>query len=201
MSAPAVIAFAGPPGSGKTALIAALRERLPASTVLFLDGFDNPATSLSRDELAAWLRGGTRFEDFVVPGLAQALAALRAGQAVVEPLSGRPVPPGRPVLFEMPLGRTHLPTAAMIDLLVWLDTPPDVALARNLLAWERQIPPPPRAWLERYAGEYLALTRDVLGAQATAVAGHADIRLDGMAPVAEAAGRLMIELQHRGLVE
>lgn len=173
-----VIAIAGIPGSGKTAL----------------------AARLSSIELARWLKAGARFDRFDIPGLAEALAALRAGRPVLEPLSGRRVDPAPLILFEMPLGRTHPPTAAMVDLLVWLDTPPDVALARNILIWENEAFQRPRDWLVRHLDEYLALTRAVLAAQAEAVAPAADLRLDGTAPLADLAEGLINTLKQKGSI-
>jgi uridine kinase len=196
-----VIAIAGPPGSGKTALMTALAARLPDRAALFLDGFETPASRLSNAELGRWLKAGGCFDDFTIPGLVEALSALKVGRMAVEPVSGRQVAPARVVLFEMPFGRAYTPTAALIDFLVWLDTPLDIALARNVLAWERAPMPRPRAWLPRYMDEYLAVTRAVLIAQRTTVAAGADLVLDGLAPPAEAAQKLLEALQARALVQ
>ena len=195
-----VVAIAGPPGSGKTALMTALAGHLH-SALLFMDAFEAPALSLSGGDLAGWLSAGARFDDFVIPGLSEALTALRAGQPATEPLSGRRIAPAPLVLFEMPLGRAWPPTAAMIDFLIWLDTPADIALARNVIAWEKETPPPPRAWLVQYMQDYLAQTRAALGAQAATVAPGADLRLDGSAPPDAMAAQVVATLRQRGLVE
>lgn len=200
MSAVCVVAIAGPPGSGKTALTMALAELLPDATALFLDGFETPASRLSSRGLADWLAAGARFDDFVIAGLAEALAALKAGREVVEPVSGRRVAPARLVLFEMPFGRAYAPTASLIDFLVWLDTPLDIALARNVLAWEAEITQRPRSWLIRYMGEYLTVTRAVLAAQRKAVVPGADLVLDGLAAPVAAAQKLLATLQKQALV-
>jgi uridine kinase len=196
-----VVAIAGPPGSGKTALMTALADLLPDVTCLFLDGFDTPAGRMSAAALARWLQAGARFDALAVPALAASLAALKAGQAVTEPVSGRRVTPAAVILFEMPFGRAYGPTARLIDFLVWLDTPLDIALARNVLAWESMAPQRPRTWLPRYMQEYLAVTRAVLAAQQGAVAPAADLVLDGLAPPARAAQNLLDILQARALVQ
>jgi uridine kinase len=190
-----VIAIAGPPGSGKTALIIALSKLVPDSAVLFFDGFETPSDLMSSAALSRWLAAGARFDDFAVTGLAEALAALKAGRAAVEPASGRKVAPAGLVLFEMPFGRAYTPTAALIDTLVWLDTPLDVALARNILAWEAETPPRPRPWLAGYIKEYLSVTRAVLAAQRAQVAPGADLVLDGLAAPGEAAQKLLAVLK------
>jgi uridine kinase len=193
-----VIAIAGPPGSGKTALIDAL-SRLTPSSALFLDGFETPSDLMSPAALAAWLKAGARFDHFTVAGLAEALAALKSGVPVREPVSGRAVSPAPLILFEMPFGRAHPPTAPLIDLLVWLDTPLDAALARNVLAWQAQ--GRPGAWLAAYMKEYLAVTRAVLAAQKAQIAPAADLTLDGLAPPADAARKLLEYLQSRRLLQ
>ncbi|HEX3756765.1 MAG TPA: hypothetical protein VHV26_16980 [Rhizomicrobium sp.] len=196
-----VVAIAGPPGSGKTALMTALAEQLQDVTTLFLDGFETPASLLSSIELARWLKAGARFDDFTVAGLGEALTALKAGQAAVEPVSGRRVLPADLVLFEMPFGRAYTPTAGLIDFLVWLDTPLDIALARNVLVWEDRAAQRPRPWLVRYMKDYLAVTRAVLAAQRATVTPDADLVLDGLAPPGEAAQKLLQVLQVRGLIQ
>jgi uridine kinase len=194
-----VIAIAGPPGSGKTALMAALARLLGDAAVLFLDGFETPDIRLSGADLARWLAAGARYDDFTIPGLVEALTALKAGRAAVEPASGRQVDPARLVLFEMPFGRAYGLTAGQIDFLVWLDTPLDVALARNVLAFERDPSGRPRAWLADYMTEYLAVTRAVLVAQRRTVAPGADLVLDGLAAPAAAAQKVVAALEHHGL--
>ena len=191
-----VIAIAGPPGSGKTALIDAL-SRLTPTAALMLDGFETPADLMSPAVLAQWLKAGAHFDHFTVPGLAESLAALKAGHPVREPVSGRAVAPAPLILFEMPFGRAHPPTAPLIDLLVWLDTPLDVALARNVLAWQAE--GRPQHWLAAYMKEYLAVTRSVLKAQKAQIAPTADLTLDGLAPPPEAARKLLEYLQSRKL--
>ena len=194
-----VIAIAGPPGSGKTALMAALARLIGDTAVLFLDGFETPDTHLSAAELERWLAAGARYDDFIIPGLVEALTAIKAGRAAVEPASGRQVDPAPLVLFEMPFGRAYGPTAGQIDFLVWLDTPLDVALARNVLAFERDPSERPRAWLAGYLTEYLAVTRAVLAAQRQVVVPGADLVLDGLAAPAAAAQKVVAALERHGL--
>jgi uridine kinase len=201
MNSACIIAIAGPPGSGKTTLAAETAKHLPQIAMLFLDGFETPANRLSSAELTLWLAGTRQFDDFNIPGLSDVLAALKAGRPAREPVSGRKVDPAPLVLFEMPFGRAYGPTAGMIDFLVWLDTPLDVALARNVLAWEKETPPPPRAWFSRYMSEYLAVTRAVLEAQRAAVSPGADLVLDGLAAPHLAAQKLLDALKARHLVE
>jgi hypothetical protein len=79
--------------------------------------------------------------------------------------------------------------------------PLDVALARNVLAWESEAPQRPRPWLIRYLNEYLSVTRAVLAAQKTQIAPDADLKLDGLAPPGEAAQKLLAKLKTLKLVQ
>jgi uridine kinase len=181
---PYIVALAGPPGGGKTALMLALAQRLPQASWLSMDGFPIPA-AMDVQTLGAWLEDGADINRLDVSELNAALGDLKAGRGVTEPQTGRKVPAAPLVLLEAPLGRAHAGTAPFIDFLVWLDTPLDIALARNLLAWEAQADGRPRAWLADYMRQYLAVTRRVLTAQRTAVMPDADLVLDGLpAPAA-----------------
>jgi uridine kinase len=177
--APRIVAFAGPPGSGKTTLMTELARLWPQASLLFFDGFPEPS-GMAAEALADWLGRGADLDALQIPGLAEALAALKAGRDVVEPASGRKVAAAPVILFEMPLGRAWRATAPLIDALVWIDTPLDVALARNVLAWEAAAADWPRDWLARYMEQYVAVTRDVLTAQRAAIMGDADLVLDGL---------------------
>jgi uridine kinase len=172
------VAFAGPPGSGKSALIAALCARRPEAVRVSFDGFPAPS-AMSASALADWSEDGADFARLDIAAFAAALTALKAGRSAVEPLTGRRLDPAPLLLVEAPLGRAHPAAAPSIDRLVWLDTPLDVALARNLRAWAGERGGPPAAWLDGYAADYLAVTRRVLVAQAAAVRPGADLVLDG----------------------
>jgi uridine kinase len=174
VTSPFIVALAGPPGCGKTTLAMALTARLPDGAVLCMDGFDIPA-GMSADALEEWLDDGADFAALRVPGLAEALKALKAGRSVTEPLSGRWVVPARVVLFEMPLGRTSPAIAPLIDRLVWIEVPLDVALARNLLAFDDAAD-----GAAQYLTNYLSVTRRVLDAQSRMIAPDADLVVDGL---------------------
>lgn len=171
-----VIAIAAPVGGGKSSLAAALARALGDAPLLSFDDYQQ-ATRQSVPELESWLAAGADFNALQAPGLAEQLDRLRgdAGQGWL--------------VFEMPLGRAWQPAASAIDLLVWLDVPLDVALARKLreLAGAAASAPPDEAhaalqWIDDYLGHYLAVVRKVFLAQRERVPGGADLELDGSAP-------------------
>jgi uridine kinase len=188
-----VLGIAGPPGSGKTTLMLALAERLKASSWMSMDGFPAPS-AMAPEALGRWLDDGADFARLETPGLQAALRRWRAGRETSEPLTGRRVPPAPLLILEAPLGRAHSATGSLIDALVWIDTPLDVALARNLMAWTASAEPHPPEWLAGYADHYLTTTRKVLLAQRDAVAVDADVVVDGLLDTARQAAQVIAAL-------
>ncbi|MDP1875139.1 uridine kinase [Phenylobacterium sp.] len=145
---PLLIAVSGGSGSGKSTLATALEARLPAGTVTLViedayygdhggkPGFD--AASFDFDDVSAKDHGL----------LAQHLAALRAGETVQAPLycfeTHRrldPVATITPAPLIVVEGAHLLCTealAALFDLRVFVDTPPDVRFIRRLIRDQAQ---------------------------------------------------------------
>jgi uridine kinase len=172
---PLTVGFAGPPGAGKSALIAALHARLPDALTVSADDFPAPH-AMPFDALESWIEAGADFGCLEVSEFVDALATLRDGRAY----RGRTIAPGAMLLVEAPLGRAHPAIAPLIDRLIWIDTPLDVALARNLIAWRSQPEGPPPEWVDAYLDQYLGAVRRVLVAQRAAVTKEADLIVDGM---------------------
>jgi uridine kinase len=142
-----------------------------------MDDFAGPDT-FNIDAMAAWLAEGGDFSQLDIGPFCAALADLKAGRTVVAERDARALIPAPLILAEAPMGRAHLPSAGLIDTLVWIDLPLDVALARNLLALLRQ-PEAPAHWFETYLEDYLRTTRQILTHQQNVVRPLADITLDG----------------------
>lgn len=165
-----VIAIAGPPGSGKSTLAHALARELGSAAVLEFDEFEQ-ATARSVPDLERWLADGADFDQLAAPGLRDRLQQLAADPARAF------------VLFEMPLGRAHSATAPLIDLLLWIDLPADLALARKLqqilAAAAHREPACAAAWLAGYVAAYLQVVHRVLALQRDRVRPGADLCVDG----------------------
>lgn len=172
-----VIAIAGPPGSGKSTLAHTLAQILGNADVLEFDRYEQ-ATARSPEDLGRWLREGGDFNALAAPGLRADLECLKSEQSE-----------RRYLLFEMPLGRAHAETAPLIDFLIWIDLPLDIALARKLrqLTSRALRSPAPGehgralAWLNGYLDSYIAVVRDVLAMQHNRVRPGADLIIDGLA--------------------
>jgi uridine kinase len=97
------------------------------------------------------------------------------------------IPPKKFIILEMPLGREHKSAAPYIDLLIWIDTPLDIALARKIKEITNHFLKERReadgrdfvAWLHQYLDNYLRAVRELLQMQKERVGRNADIILDG----------------------
>ena len=182
-----IIAVAGPPGSGKSTLCDALAQRLGDAVVVPMDHYQR-MTSLPIEAVERWLERGADHDELPVPHLAEHLALLKAGQPVIDPRTGRTVAPRAHIVFETHFGRAHAGTGAYIDALVWLDTPLDVALLRNLRSFLQPLLQPGLAadalreelrWIDQYLVNHDAVVRRLLQLQAARVRAGADLVLAG----------------------
>jgi uridine kinase len=181
-----IIAVAAPIGGGKTSLVKALEKALQEAVTVHFDHYEK-LSERPVDHLLEWMEKGADFNDFRVPGLAEDLDKLKRGESIVNPLTKEDISPEKYVVFEMPLGREHGETAKYIDLLLWVDIPLDMALARKLKEFtraflERYDPQKQQdyiLWLDSYLDNYHRVVGKVLRIQETKVRAGADIIIDG----------------------
>ena len=140
-----------------------------------------------------------------IPVLGEHLARLKQGESVTDPVRLTAIEARKYILFETHFGRAHKDTGKHIDLLVWLDTPPDVALARNvrgllapMLPGGGIAPSAERlAALSGYLGKYVDNIRSLQAVQVEQVSTDADVHLDGSLDVHENAVRLRDMIMER----
>jgi uridine kinase len=187
-----VIAVAGPPGAGKSSLIEGLARTLGDACAIHMDSYET-MTRTPIAEIARWMQDGADIDAFAFPQLEQDLLLLRQGLTVIEPGTRHEIAARKYILFETQFGKAHRGTGQHIDLLIWLDTPLDVALARNVkkmtASFLREQKPeklPERLrWLHGYLDNYLGTVRSLMPMQKEKVGAAADIVVDGRAPLAE----------------
>jgi len=196
-----VIAVAAPPGGGKTTLTCALARAAGNAAVIHYDHYEQVTRRPVRD-IMKWMKDGSDFDQLLIPQLQRDLAALKRGETVIVPGTAHRIEPAPYIFFDTLLGRHHRPSGEHIDLLIWIDIPPDLALARNLKAITSHFLSghvPGRdaeklAWIDSYLASYIGGIREALAIQRQRIRPDADIVVDGNQPVAS-----MVELSLAGI--
>lgn len=192
-----VIAVSAPVGGGKTTLVQGLCKALGDATAIHFDHYETLSEHPPAD-IRRWMRKGANIDELVVEKLPEHLAHLKSGNAVTDP-TGLHIRAAKHICFETPFARQHRATGALVDMAIWIETPLDVALARNLKELGRQ----PGAdsdlsgWLAPYLDSYLDFVRDLLVMQQEVVGGAADLVLDGLDPVDDNVERAAREVRGR----
>jgi len=145
-----IVGISGVSGSGKTTLTKKLKRILHATTI-FWDDFDE--ISQAPKDYVEWFKTSKDYQEWRYDALTETLISLKCGKEVLCPATNKILKPTPIVLFDAPLGYRHHATGAQIDFLIYLDTPPDIALARRLL---RDRPNP-----QKEMKHYLAKARPV----------------------------------------
>lgn len=181
-----VVAVAAPVGGGKTSLVKAIASKLNDATAIHYDHYEK-ATGEPVDDLMQWIKNGANFDDFIIPELPDDLKKLKRGESVIDPLTNLEIASKKYIIFEMPLGREHKDTAKYIDLLIWIEMPLDIALARKvkeftgvfITEYTQEMHKDCIIWLNKYLDNYLKVIRDVLQIQKKKISINADIIVDG----------------------
>lgn len=174
-----IIAISGHPGGGKTTLAKALGRHFGAP-VLHYDDYET-ITAMPPAKVMDWIARGSDYDEIELDRLVRDMADL-AGT----------VPAPACVLLDTLLGRAHAASGRLIDLMIWIDTPPDIALARKIreAAGRARSGPAGEAeafvgWLDSYLDHYAGFIAGTYVVQAERVRPGADIVLDGSAAAGE----------------
>ena len=126
-----IVAITSVSGGGKTAVTRRLADTLGDAVAIYFDDYDD--TNIHPDDIQYWLKDGGDYDAYETPLFTAHLRALRAGQSVRYPTDGVTVGPAKYVVADAPLGRAKSDSGRLIDLLIFIDTPLDIAMARRIL--------------------------------------------------------------------
>ena len=191
-----VIAIAGTSGAGKTTLVKRVAALLGEAVTFYFDDYSEYPPDVDQ-----WLQEGGDLKLWETPRLTTDLKTLKFGTSLVlsEPARfhreavGETFPkgilePARFIVMEEPFGRERPGMETLVDFVVGLDTPLDLALARRLLRdieYHRQgIHKGELAdYMKILLVDYQGPLRDLyLVAQRVALH-HSDLVIDGTKPV------------------
>jgi uridine kinase len=200
-----VIAISAASGGGKTALVKRTAELLDGTT-LFFDDYA-PRLDPYPEDLINWIENGADLNQWKAPHFAKAVAALKRGESVAHPDGHQTIVPRGFIVIEDPIGRGHDEMSELIDFMVFIDTPLEIALARRLLSnldylrdglftdLEKRTAGESIetiiSALRRYLTDYLDVSRPVYVAVAEQVKANCDLILNGCLEVDELARQLV----------
>lgn len=139
---PYVIVIAGYVGSGKSTVAASLSQRLEDAPILVFDHYEKYIEW--PQDMNQWLSDGADPDQIRIPKLKEDLLLLHKGMPITDPFDGRMIAPSKYILLEEPSGRERREIREYIDLVVYIDVPQDVCVARlieraiNMRVWNSQ---------------------------------------------------------------
>lgn len=171
---PRVVAVAGASGAGKSSLIRALCDRFERSRSIHFDDYF-PGDRAWDDR--AWLDAGAPLDDIETPAMVAELAARRADPTL------------ELVCVEEPFGRGRAAIAPLVDFVVNIELPLDVALARIIGRAVTSAGDPARGLerIGRLIDGYLDRHRRLYRLVSARVAADCDLVVDGELPIEELA--------------
>ncbi|GGG59360.1 hypothetical protein [Paenibacillus radicis (ex Gao et al. 2016)] len=113
-----VVSISGPSGSGKSSLVNTIVPQLRNSISLHFDDYKN--STRFPEDLSQWVKTGCNPDEFETPKMIEDLKALRNESKYDW------------VIVEEPFGRGRTEIAELIDFVVCIDIPPEIALARTI---------------------------------------------------------------------
>ena len=194
-----IIGISSVTGGGKTAVTLRLTEVLEDAVALHFDDYDD--TNVHPDDLQRWFADGADYDAYETPLFTGHLQALKAGRSIHYPIGDVTVVPAKYVVADAPLGRAHSDSGRFIDLMVFIDTPLDVALARRILRdIDRQAGRTTDEALQYVKDElsgYLAQARPLYEEFQERMRASSDVIVDGTLSIDDVVEKIRLEAEAR----
>ena len=194
MSGVSVVGITAVGGGGKTAATRRLAGVLGDAVALHFDDYEE--TNVYPADMHRWFADGADYDAYDTPLFTRHLQRLRASQSISYPIGGTTVGPARFVVADAPLGRAHSDSGRLIDLLVFIDTPLDVAMARRILRDIEVADEPIQHVVAELAG-YEARARPIYEHSQERMRADADLVIEGTLGIDLVAEQIRSEVESR----
>ncbi|SEM04256.1 Uridine kinase [Paenibacillus sp. cl141a] len=194
------IAVSGPSGSGKSTLTKQLRDKLVDAISFHFD--DYASTNTYPDDFVEWLEKGADPKLVQNPDFNRDLSELVQGRSITLP-NNQMVKSEKYIIVEEPFGRGREGMAELIDFVVCIDIPLEVALARRILRGIQNAECTPSETLksfEEYLSQYLIVVRNLYQAINLNVMADCDLIVSGLEPIDVITDKIIIELEKRSII-
>ena len=194
-----VIGISAVSGGGKTAVVRRLVEALGDAVAIHFDDYDG--TNVHPADRQRWFADGGDYDAYATPEFIRHLEALKTGQSITHPIGGEAIEPSSYVVVDAPLGRAHSASGRFIDLMVFVDTPLDVAMARRTLRAIERVSESTAAEALRHIqlelSEYEARARPIYEHFQERVRAVSDLIVDGALAIDAVVERILAEIASR----
>lgn len=187
-----VIAVAGPSGAGKSTLVRALVQELEDAVALFFDDYHPSIVSSTRypEDMGQWLAEGADPTRWATPQMLTDLQALMRGEPILHPKQKCVLQPATFIVLDEPFGNARTGLKDLINYIIVVKTPLEVALTRRLLReaekpYSQEHPDEFRTSLLTYLHLYLDIARPLYLAVNEQVCNDCHLLLDGLTPISE----------------
>lgn len=201
-----VIAISGTPGAGKTTLVRRVAYALSDAVAIHFDDYKSiaqyPADMINPTGLANWVKEGKDLDAWKIPQLLDDLNALRSGKAISLPANQGEIEPAKFIVLEEPSGRARAGLQELIDMVVLIDLPLEIALARQVQDYisyclKELSADDIRKALQRFLDghEHYPLVREYYLAVVEAARRDCDLILDGTRPTEELTQEIVVAVK------
>jgi len=197
---PYIIAVSGPSGSGKSTITKLLTDKLVDAISFHFD--DYASTNKYPDDFIGWLEKGADPKLVHNPDFNRDLYEIAQGKPIKSP-NNQMLKSEKYIIVEEPFGRGREGMAELIDFVVCIDIPLEVALARRILRGIQHAESTPSETLknfEEYLSQYLMVVRNLYHAINSKVMADCDLIVSGLEPVDEITDKIIIELKKRNVM-